>query len=130
MTIFVERRSLARLPLHVCVRFKIHGAVEPGFATTRDVSAGGIYLRTCMDVKIGQELDCILVLPESLTLAPNPVYVSCQGKVLRVESNDSNLQAGIGVAVEISSFDFSSKQDFDFKSECPPTPSSPAKLQA
>jgi hypothetical protein len=100
-----ERRKLARLPLEVFVRIQIPGSEWVDFAETRNVSAQGIYLHTQAHLDIGQELECVLVLPEKLTQAPTPVLVGCRGKVLRVIPDLPSDKTG--VAIEIHTYDFS-----------------------
>lgn len=99
-----ERRKLARLPLEVFARLRFRIAAVD-FAETRNVSARGIYLHTRAVLKAGQELECILVLPPELTLAPRPMFVGCHGKVMRVHQRLPGQKSG--VALEISGFDFS-----------------------
>jgi len=105
-----ERRKLTRLPLRVPVRVQIPGTNVTGVGETRDVSAGGLYFYTHHQLEIGQEVECVLLLPEALTQAPAPMFVACSGKVLRVERNISNGKPG--VAIEISSYDFSWRGQF------------------
>ena len=104
-----ERRGLARFPLQVFVRIQ---ARQPGlmhFAETRNVSAGGIYLHTLAQLEIDQQLECVLILPQRLTLTATPLFVGCRAKVLRVEQ----LPAGAtGAAVEVESYDFSWQENF------------------
>jgi hypothetical protein len=101
-----ERRRMARLALEVLVRIAVPGGGAQFFAETRNVSAQGIYFWTQRTgLEIGQELECVLVLPEKLTLASKPSFVNCQGKILRLTPHpDDN---SFGVAMEVSSFDFS-----------------------
>ena len=75
------------------------------FAMTRDVSARGIYFHTSAHLRVGQQLECVLVLPKKLTQATAPLLVACQGKVLRLTK--SSLARSVGVAVEVSGLDFS-----------------------
>lgn len=100
-----ERRRLARLPLEVLVRLQVPGSEWIDFAQTRNVSARGIYLHTHAQLDPGQELDCVLVLPENLTQAPTPILVGCRGKVLRVNPDLPGNTSG--VAIEIHTYDFS-----------------------
>lgn len=102
---YPERRKLARLPLEVFVRIQVSGSTWVDFAQTRDVSARGIYFLTQAQLAAGQELECVMVLPEKLTQTPTPVLVGCRGKVLRVNSDLPGDQSG--VAIEIDSYDFS-----------------------
>jgi hypothetical protein len=101
-----ERRKMARLALEVLVKVQIAGSDDQFFAETRNVSAQGIYVCThSTDLKIGQELDCVLVLPEKLTQATRPSLVNCHGRIVRIQRDLP--ENCIGVAMEISSFDFS-----------------------
>ncbi len=100
-----ERRKLARLPLEVFVRIQVCGTSAVEFAETRNVSARGLYFHTKARLEPGQELDCVLVLPEKLTQSPTPMLVGCRGKVLRVDPDLPGAKQG--VAIEIHSYDFS-----------------------
>jgi len=104
MTI-LERRKLTRLPLEVFVRLQVPGSEWIDFAETRNVSARGIYLHTHAHLGIGQELECVLVLPERLTQSPTPVLIGCRGKVLRVVPDLPGDKRGL--AIEIHTYDFS-----------------------
>lgn len=74
-------------------------------AETRNVSARGLYLQTYARLQPGQELECVLVLPETLTHAPAPIFVECHGRVVRI--NDRLPGRKLGAALEIDSYDFS-----------------------
>ena len=115
-----ERRRMARLPLEVMMRIQIPGPDAVAFAETRDVSARGLYFYTHVEqLEPGQELECVLVLPEKLTQAGGPTFVGCRGKVLRV--NRAEPGERIGVAVEVSSYDFSWHGDLLFQQNAPPS---------
>ncbi len=100
-----DRRRIARLPLEVFLRLRLAGAADVEFAETRDVSARGLYFLTRAHIVPGQEVECILVLPQDLTLAPEPMFVGCHGRVLR--TNERLPGQKLGVAVEVQSYDFS-----------------------
>jgi PilZ domain len=100
-----ERRKLARLPLEVFVRIQVCGNEAVEFAETRNVSARGLYFHTKAQLEPGQELECVLVLPEKLTQSPAPMLVGCRGKILRV--TPEVVADKSGVAVEIHTYDFS-----------------------
>lgn len=100
-----ERRRLARLPLEVLIRLQVTGATAVDFAETCNVSARGLFLRTRSRLIPGQELECVLVLPQRLTHAPDPVLIGCRGKVLRL--NQKLPGDKLGVAIEVHSYDFS-----------------------
>jgi len=101
---YQERRKLARLPLEVLVRIRDSG-VDCALAETRNVSARGLYLHTHARLRPGQELECVLVLPEMLTHAPAPMLIECRGRVLRI--NERLPGQKLGAALEIYSYDFS-----------------------
>jgi hypothetical protein len=104
----VERRKMPRLPMEVLVRIKLPGTSSEIFGETRNVSAGGIYFLTSSDrFETGQELECLLILPEKLTMAPAPIPVTVHGKVLRIRRALSDERCG--VALEVSGYDFSRK---------------------
>ncbi len=88
---------------------QIKAAESPAtcFGKTSNVSARGIFFCTAAQLEPGQEVECVLVLPENLTLTAEPFLVGCKGTVLRAEGD---LPGGLfGVAVEVNSFDFSGK---------------------
>jgi hypothetical protein len=105
-----ERRRLARLPLEVLAQIRIPEKGLIAFAETRNVSAQGIYLHTYADqqgaaeLEPGEDVECILVLPEKLTLTDEPVFVACLGQIRRV--NKDLPERCTGVAIEVHSFDF------------------------
>lgn len=103
-----ERRKMPRLPLEVLVRVRLPQVPAEIFGESRNVSAGGIFFVTRSDLlEEGQELECILVLPEKLTMAHSPIPVTARGRVLRIHRQPPDER--VGVALEISSYDFSDK---------------------
>jgi hypothetical protein len=105
-----ERRRLARLPLEVLVQIRVPEKGLVAFAETRNVSAQGLYLHTQEeDLAPGEDVECILILPEKLTLAESPVLVECRGKVLRV--NKDLPESCTGVAIEVHSYNFAWRGD-------------------
>jgi hypothetical protein len=103
---YPERRRMARLPLQVLLRFKLPGRDELTYAETRNVSAGGIYFAIApIELVAGQELECVMVLPETITHLSSPVLIGCRGKILRIQRDHPH--PFLGVAMEISSYDFS-----------------------
>jgi len=105
-----ERRKLTRLPLEVLAQIRVPATGLVAFAETRNVSAGGVYLHAhTAELTPGEEVECILVLPEKLTQAEEPILVACQGKVVRINKQLSEHQTG--VAIEISSYNFAWQGD-------------------
>lgn len=107
-----ERRRMARLPLQVLLRMNLPGRAEVSYAETKNVSAGGIFFTTAnRELTAGQELECVMVLPEQITHLSLPVLIGCRGKILRVQEDHPD--PFIGVAMEISSYDFSFENETD-----------------
>jgi hypothetical protein len=110
-----ERRRLARLPLEVLAQIRVPDKGLIAFAETRNVSAQGLYLHTyagepeTAEFEPGAEVECILVLPERLTLAEEPIFVECRGQIRRVTKDLP--EKCIGVAIEVQSFDFTWQGD-------------------
>jgi len=99
-----ERRAMARFPLKVFVRIRARGDEQVHYAETRNLSACGIYFHTLAQLEVDEHLECVLILPQELTLTPSPLLVGCRARVLRVD----RLATGtIGAAVEVNSYDFS-----------------------
>ncbi len=103
---------MARLPLQVLLRMKLPGNAEVSYAETKNVSAGGIFFTTSnRELAAGQELECVMVLPEQITHLSLPVLIGCRGKILRIQEGQPH--PFIGVAMEISSYDFSFENETD-----------------
>lgn len=79
--------------------------VEGKLATTRDVSASGLYFETDEPFTPGSELklsmDLVHVLPEG------PVHLVCKGRIVRVEPKEGRL----GIAVTIDSHQFETHKE-------------------
>jgi hypothetical protein len=102
-----DRRKLSRLLLEVPMQIAVPDRSEILFGQTSNVSAQGIFFHTAGRLNLEQEVECILVLPENLTLATQPTLVGCKGKVLRVSESQSG--DAVGIAIEVNSYDFSGR---------------------
>jgi PilZ domain len=102
-----DRRKLSRLLLEVPMQIAVLDRSEILFGQTSNVSAQGIFFRTTDRLNLDQEVECILVLPENLTLAAQPTLVGCKGKVVRVSANTPG--DAVGIAIEVNSYDFSGR---------------------
>jgi|SRR6516165_8943053 hypothetical protein len=101
-----ERRKLSRLLLEVPLQISLRDGREIVFGQTSNVSAQGIFFRAMAgNFDLDQEMECVLVLPENLTLTAQPIFIGCRGKVVRVQEEKPG--AVVGVALEVSSYDFS-----------------------
>ncbi|HEY7405423.1 MAG TPA: PilZ domain-containing protein [Candidatus Angelobacter sp.] len=106
--LYQDRRKLSRLLLEVPLQISLVDGPEIFFGQTSNVSAQGIFFRTTVGhFNLDQEVECVLVLPEALTLTTQPVFVGCRGRIVRVqEGQPAN---SLGVAIEVSSYDFSGR---------------------
>ena len=104
-----DRRKLSRLLLEVPMQIAVPDRSEILFGQTSNVSAQGIFFRTTGHLNLDQEVECILVLPENLTLATQPTLVGCKGKVVRVNESQSQSGDAVGIAIEVNSYDFSGR---------------------
>ena len=105
-----DRRKLSRLLLEVPMQIAVPDGSEVFFGQTSNVSAQGIFFRTTSRLNLGQDVECVMVLPENLTLAAEPTLVGCKGKVVRV--NESEPGDAVGIAIEVNSYDFSGRFPF------------------
>ena len=79
-----NERELVTLPV------KVEGTKA---GQTRNLSAGGIYFESAMDIAVGATLDLTL----ELTGPEGPLLLHCRGEVVRVERGSGRT----GVAVKI-----------------------------
>ena len=85
MPIYPERRKLSRLPLEVTLRVKASSNPLRPILGKRAMSAPREFsFGPKRGSNQGQDIECVLVLPENLTLATEPFLVGCKGTVLRV----------------------------------------------
>ncbi len=110
MSSYPQKRKLSRLPLEVLMEIVVAETSEVFVGETANVSAQGIFFRTPGRLKLGQDVDCTLLLPQNLTLAAKPIFVGCKGSVVRVHEGAPGEIAG--VAIEVNSYDFSGNSSF------------------
>jgi len=89
------RRFALRLP--VSVRFGEEAREAP--ATTRDVSARGVFFVLDAPIAEGSRLEFTLTLPPEVTLTDS-IRVRCQGRVVRVEQRQPSGKVGIAAVIE------------------------------
>ena len=103
-----DRRKLSRLLLEVPLQISLIDGREIFFGQTSNVSAQGIFFRTTAgNFNLDQEVECVLVLPETLTLTAQPVFIGCRGRVVRLQGERPG--EVVGVAIEVNSYDFSGR---------------------
>ena len=98
-----EQGRSPRVPLHWTVYLACTGSQHRLRATTRNISSDGFYCVLDQPLKLGDRIDCDIVVPTHLSRNPNEVaYLRCRALVACVE--DLGVGAGFGVACEIEDF--------------------------
>lgn len=93
-----DRREARRFTMTLPLRVRIPGDNSEEFAArTRDVSFRGLYFLADADLKLGSEIEFVLVLPGQVTLSSD-VRIRCYGQVVRVE--EQNGQHGVAARIE------------------------------
>jgi hypothetical protein len=86
-----EVRCAVRFPLTLSVML-LSGKGEIT-ATTRNVSASGVFFEMDSPVQAGLEIRFSLRMPSEVLGTPNDVLVHCRGRVVRCSRNQSNYLA-------------------------------------
>jgi hypothetical protein len=92
-----ERRSRERVPARVGVSIQSPKS-RPDTGYTRDLSASGIFLYANSEIKVGSELEMVLMLPAQLTDGEKR-WVCCQASVLRVEPGGEDGRFGVAASI-------------------------------
>ena len=79
-----ERRSRPRLPVRLGVAIRSSQS-QPATGYTRDLSESGIFLYANSEIRVGSDLEMVLMLPAQLTNGEKR-WVCCQASVIRVEA--------------------------------------------
>lgn len=96
-----DRRYKLEVPVRVKPTAPSKAEIE---ASSKDISAHGIYLVLSEELELGSELNLEITLPAELTGGEN-IKVICSGKVTRLEPRGIDRKFGIGA--EIQNCDFS-----------------------
>jgi hypothetical protein len=91
-----SRRFLIRIPL--TVRWANEHVIGEAATESREVSSRGVYFHLPKDLQRDLPVEIIMTLPHELTQA-GPVWVRCQGRVLRSSPENSG-EVGVAVAME------------------------------
>src|SRR5436305_8794851 len=91
-----EQRSMRRFPMQLPVEVK-NGSSDV-IATTRDVSAKGIFLFLDHHISSDTTIEFTLTLPPEITMT-QAIRVRCSGKVVRVE-RDHRGKFGVAALVD------------------------------
>ena len=98
-----ERRVLSRFHIEMPISLQVLGTETLVQATTKDVSASGVFFYTSFELLQGAHIDFVMTLPPELTHADG-IQVACKGEILRVQHGQAH--GHIGVAAAIHAFDF------------------------
>lgn len=98
-----EKRVLPRFPLEMPVWLRLPGSDATVHAKTRDVSASGVFFYVNCEIREESEIEFTMTLPPELTRTA-AIQVSCKGKVVRVQNDQTT--GKIGIAAAIHSYDF------------------------
>lgn len=86
-----ERRQFARIPLDKQISLKFKGKEHFVSHLLKDISLGGMYLKTQSPMKIGTEFKFEFNIDESLP------KISGRGVVVRISKDEKGNQAGVGI---------------------------------
>ena len=95
----VDRRSHSRVPLRLSACLNRSAAARSIRTTTENVSIGGFYCICDEDLPVGEELECIIEIPDEIPKTGNFLFVRCKVRVLRVSEYDS-LRYGVACAIQ------------------------------
>jgi hypothetical protein len=102
MSTGAERREARRYTMALPLRILSRSPNQPEVkAETRDVSYRGLYFYASTGMKVGSEIEFVLMLPKQITLSSD-VHIRCRGQVLRVEENGAQR----GIAARIDRYEF------------------------
>jgi hypothetical protein len=85
------------------VWLRLPGSEATVHAKTRDVSASGVFFFVNCEIREDAEIEFTMTLPPELTRTA-AIQVSCKGKVVRVQTDNSS--GKLGIAAAIHSYDF------------------------
>jgi len=88
-----------RLP--VSVKYS-NGGVHQTQCFTKNVSANGVFFHMDSQIKVGSEIEFVMVLPSEVTMT-EAISVHCQATVVRVEAGGDSR---VGVAATIHHYNF------------------------
>ena len=101
-----ELRGTRRFELHLPLAVHAAESATAQIASTKDVSARGVFFYFDSPLAEGSKLEFTLTLPPEITLT-DPIRVQCQGRVVRVEEGMPN--GKIGIAARIEHYEFLSQ---------------------
>jgi hypothetical protein len=96
--VVTERRKHKRIALRLVVEFRGAAGSAEESCYTENISSDGFYFVSPQQLIAGEELDVFLILPEKNS--GMEAAISCQVRVVRVESIENGLGFGIGCQIE------------------------------
>jgi hypothetical protein len=96
-----ERRRSYRASLHWTVYLACDGLTHPVCTRTRDISRDGFYCLLNHQVRLGDRIECDLVVPTHNPRCPGDVaYLRCRALIVRVERTGNGAGFGLGCRIE------------------------------
>lgn len=96
-----ERRRSHRASLHWTVYLACEGLTHPFCTKTRDISRDGFYCLLNHQVRLGDRIECDLVVPTHNVRCPEDVaYLRCRARIVRVERAVGGAGFGLGCRIE------------------------------
>ena len=96
-----DRRSSSRVPLNWTVYLSFDNGETRFQAQTRDISSNCFYCIIKQLVKLGDRLECVIVVPAHDPRRPDDVvYLRCQVRVVRVEAAPTSAEFGLACRIE------------------------------
>jgi hypothetical protein len=100
LTLVPERRQAERYMMELPVQLMLDGGMQSS-GTTRDVSAGGIYVHVKRRFEVLNNPAFLITFPKEVTMSCG-LFAFCNGTVVRRDENDDTA----GLAIRIDRFQF------------------------
>jgi hypothetical protein len=94
-----DARTGRRFALNLPVKIK-QGTTRAHNATTGNLSAAGVFISTNLPFRKGSKLSFQITLPAPVIGAPNNVEVSCDGRVVRVDTPARGKRRGVACVID------------------------------
>jgi hypothetical protein len=94
-----DRRSAPRYVLALPIVARIAQQTEPVAGISRNISVRGVYFTMDQELPPGSALELSFTLPAEMTEGTE-VFVSAQGRVVRVERESDAERVGVAMAIE------------------------------
>lgn len=95
-----EARTGKRFPLNLPIRLKTGET-----ATTRDLSAAGVYIQADSELEVGTPIEFNISLPGKVVGTDEDVEINCTGRVIRMDAGKGTSKKN-GVACVIDHYEF------------------------